>query len=545
MKSTMTVVLAAASSLTLLVMLLAATSVGVAVAAPPVPDAPAAATITGTQAAPLDLFSNVATTTPLPRLPEATTKRAVVKQLSPQALAVLATEPITPDLLLQVALFPDASYIVQFEHVVHNASGSVSWLGRLQGDDLSQVVLTTRAGMVYGTIYSPSGVFEMTQITGNQYLIREIDQSGFGENPNDAVPVPAASISTLNEQPAAPQIDDGSVVDVIVAYTDDARVAAGSTAAIETQIDTAINAANLTYQASGVASRVRLAAMFEVNYVESLSSTIDLNNLTQNLAGLQLMLNWRNAYAADIVTLITEQLDPATCGLAWHMATVSNAFAAQAYNVVARGCMNTNLSLPHEWGHNRGLRHDWYVETGTTPYSYAHGYVLTPTLPAPWRTIMAYNNRCTAAGTNCTRIGRWSNPAQFNGINRLGVPAGTSTACTINNLSNPLCDADDALALNNTAVTVANFRAGNLTNVYVNTVCTLVGGVCAETGTSGFPYDTFTEGAFRAAANTNVFINPGTYPETLVLVNQWPHRLLIDRPMTLQVNGSGTVVIGQ
>ena len=86
----------------------------------------------------------------------------------------------------------------------------------------------------------PSGVFEITQITGNQYLIREIDQSGFGENPNDAVPVPAASKSALNEQPAAPQTDDGSAIDVIVAYTDDARVAAGSTEAIETQIDTAI-----------------------------------------------------------------------------------------------------------------------------------------------------------------------------------------------------------------------------------------------------------------------------------------------------------------
>ena len=82
-------------------------------------------------------------------------------------------------------------------------------------------------------------------------------------------------------------------------------------------------------------------------------------------------------------------------------------------------------------------------------------------------------------------------------------------------------------------------------NVYVNTVCTLVGGVCFQSRTSHFPYDTFTEGAFRAAPNTNVFINPGTYPETLVLVNQWPHGLLINRPMTLQVNGSGSVVIGQ
>lgn len=41
------------------------------------------------------------------------------------------------------------------------------------------------------------------------------------------------------------------------------------------------------------------------------------------------------------------------------------------------------------------VRHDWYVDGGTTPYTYAHGYVDTVNR---FRTIMSYNNRCNALG---------------------------------------------------------------------------------------------------------------------------------------------------
>ena len=40
----------------------------------------------------------------------------------------------------------------------------------------------------------------------------------------------------------------------------------------------------------------------------------------------------------------------------------------------------------------------------------------------------------------------------------MGVPGGTSTSCPAGNTDSFTCDADDRRALNNTALTVANFR---------------------------------------------------------------------------------------
>ncbi len=518
-------------------------------AEPPAVDFKAAEPVTDTQTAPstpIDLFFDAPTSAALPRLPSATTERARLVQIRPEAQIALAGAALQGELSLQVSLFPDARYTVQFNQIVPNASGSLSWVGQLSDDPLSQVIFTVREGMLYGTIISPAGVFEISPFTKELYVIREIDQSGFAETPEDTLAVPATTLTNQPARSVLPQTDNGSVIDVLVAYTDDARAAAGSRAAIELQIETAVNSANQSYQASGVTPRVRLAAMIEVGYAETMSSSIDLDNVTNGAAGLQIVRNLRDTYAADVVTLITEQSNAGNCGLGWLMETVSNDFAPRAYNVATRDCMNTNQSMVHEWGHNMGARHDWFVDTGnrTSPYSYAHGYVLTPTLASPWRTIMAYNNRCTAAGTDCTRIARWSNPNMISGTHRMGVPAGTSTNCTAGNITNQQCDADDRLALNNTASTVANFEPGNLSNVYVNTVCTWAGGVCVELGTSAFPFDSVTEGVYRAAPNTTVWLAPGAYAETAVLVNQTPRRLIINRPMLLQVNGSGTVVIG-
>lgn len=145
------------------------------------------------------------------------------------------------------------------------------------------------------------------------------------------------------------------------------------------------------------------------------------------------------------------------CGIAYLMTTVSAGFANYAFAVVARECAVGNYTFAHELGHNMGARHDWFVDTGTTPHTYAHGYVNTAP-GARWRTIMAYNNHCAAQGFNCSRLNHWSNPnVLYNGA-PMGVPPGSSTACSLNNVNNPPCDANDQLTLNDTALTVASFR---------------------------------------------------------------------------------------
>jgi hypothetical protein len=158
------------------------------------------------------------------------------------------------------------------------------------------------------------------------------------------------------------------------------------------------------------------------------------------------------------------------------MTNPSTAFASSAFSVTDTDCVSPNYTFAHELGHNMGARHDWYMDSGTTPFTYAHGHV-NPAAGQRWRTIMAYPDMCGALGFSCTRLLYWANPekrflpacdsGRFN-CNQLqywfypgapmGIPGGTSTSCPSGNPNNANCDADDRRALNNTAISVANFR---------------------------------------------------------------------------------------
>jgi hypothetical protein len=140
------------------------------------------------------------------------------------------------------------------------------------------------------------------------------------------------------------------------------------------------------------------------------------------------------------------------------MDPVSSGFESNAFAAVDIECATGYYSFGHEMGHNMGARHDWYVDDLKTPYGYAHGYVNYDNPGDRWRTIMAYNNECDKQGVYCYRIPYWSNPAVLRNGAPMGVPDGTSTSCVANVL-HPHCDADNHKTLNNTAYTVANFRA--------------------------------------------------------------------------------------
>src|SRR5262249_22892410 len=104
------------------------------------------------------------------------------------------------------------------------------------------------------------------------------------------------------------------------------------------------------------------------------------------------------------------------------------------------------FSFGHELGHLMGARHDWVADdTNNSPYTYNHGFVMaTPTAPAePWRTVMAYD--CPPPG--CPRVPYFSNP-------NVNYPAGGDAM----GVANGPQQANNSLTLNNTALTMANFR---------------------------------------------------------------------------------------
>ena len=190
--------------------------------------------------------------------------------------------------------------------------------------------------------------------------------------------------------------DSGATIDIMVVYTDDARAAEGSTAAMKARIALAVAETNTSYANDNITTRLRLVHVEEYAYTETGNLGTDLSRLTNTTdAYFSNVHSLRNTYGADMVGLIVEN-GGAYCGLANAiMATQANAF-----QVTDRGCATGYYSFGHEFGHLQGARHDVYVDTSTTPYPYGHGYVHTGTTAAQrWRTIMAYDTKCYVSAT--------------------------------------------------------------------------------------------------------------------------------------------------
>jgi len=356
---------------------------------------------------------------------------------------------------LNLNLFNDTSFTANLAHVEPAHSGGYVWVGNLDDMEMSQVILIVDGGLIVGNIVSPAGIYQIRHIDGNTHAIYQIDQSAF---PPEAEPTSVEyTEAELANAARSPMADDGSIIDILVAYTADARSGEGSTANMEVLIDLAVAETNQSYANSGITQRLNLVHTEEVVYTESGNIGTDRNRLKATADGyMDNVHTLRNTYAADVVTLIVEN-GGGYCGIAYIMTTVSTAFEDSGFNVTARGCATGYYSFGHELGHIMSARHDWYVDnTNNSPYTYNHAYL---NVTDQWRTIMGYNNNCNASGVYCTRLPYWSNPNVNYGGDPMGVAAGTSTSCTTGNLSNPACDADNHLTLNNTDVTVANFRA--------------------------------------------------------------------------------------
>lgn len=359
----------------------------------------------------------------------------------PEALA--AAESI------QLNLFGDVNLTAVKDRTEQRTATRFSWFGHIPGDLLSSVILVFQDGIISGSVTYAGKMYEVRPIEGDLHRVVEIDQSAFPPESEPRVP-PLVLAPQADVQYIVP-LDDGSTIDVMVVYTSAAVTNAGSEATLLTQIQQGIDLTNTSYANSGITQRVRLVhTELMADYVEAGDMGIDLNNLTYTgdpYSTLDNVPTLRDTYGADLVSLWVYY--PGTsCGIGWIMSTVENWFEMYGFSVVNRTCVIGNYSFGHEMGHNMGALHDWYVDQTTAPYAYAHGYVhLSSNLADRWRTVMAYNNECAAAGYNCTRLNYWSNPnVLYGGVFPMGIAEGQFHA------------ADNRKTLNNTAFYVANFR---------------------------------------------------------------------------------------
>ncbi len=345
---------------------------------------------------------------------------------------------------LPLNLFNDARFTARIEHVARRGEDAYSLFGTLVEDEQARFLVVYEQGAILMNLFSKFGDYQVRAISGSLVAVQQLDSSQYPEcgcGPEHEIGAAGGNAQDqrgglgLNQQQigmlAAGNGDDGSIIDVIIFWTPEARQAAGGLANMQALVQGSIDISNIAYVNSDIDPRLRLVHSQEINYTETNMST-DLGRLRATNDGhMDQVHALRDQYGADMVALIVE--DGSACGIAYLMTNLDNGFASSAFSVSNYSCAVGNLTFPHELGHNMGSAHD-RNNAGNALFSYSYGWRWFGQSGNQFRSVMAY-----APGS---RVPHFSNPD----VTYDGTPTG------VNNSEN------NALSINQAAFTVANWR---------------------------------------------------------------------------------------
>ncbi|MEA2569571.1 MAG: hypothetical protein QOI24_1572 [Acidobacteriota bacterium] len=367
---------------------------------------------------------------------------------------------------IELPLFDDTRLEAVGVRTERQGKGFV-WIGQLRDEPLSLVVLSVQGDAVAGNIFTGRGDnYEIRPVGRGLHIVRQLDPSTFAVDDihNGPSSSPLAQPSPVADPCGG--TDPGADIDVLIAYTTTARVAAGGVPQMEALIYGAVALTNQTYINSGITQRMRIVNLREVSYTETGNSCTDVTRMQNTSDGfLDGLLAARDAAGADLVLLMvdgalvsTTTMDAAGnrtgCGGAsfpvngevFNILNPNNtAWEINAYGVFRAGAATANLTFPHEAGHLMGARHAWATDsTNNSPFVDNHGF-FNSAAGCGQRSVMATSLDCGA----CTRIPFWSNPGTTRCSAAFGVAAPTVNA------------ANNVNALNTSRTTVANFRCSS------------------------------------------------------------------------------------
>lgn len=412
-------------------------------------------------------------------LPAHTRSRLVTVNLSPLPTPGTRARLIEDDVELE--LFPDVLLNAVFDRF-DTIDGSGTWVGHVDGEPLSTVTLAYRDGSLSANINTRGGVFQIhpapqdTQRgtgTGRLHIVSEVDIQSLPSGPDTPAPATAPDAFGALALPVPDRLGDaGDVIDMMVVYTPKAMARAGGPTGMANLIALNISDTNTAFANSRLNLQARLVHAELVPYVEDPRTAPDpRSDLRNGVGAFSRVRALRDAYGADIVTVIFDSAGYTFCGVSYFTNAASTLGESWGFNAVGGVECPGIYAFTHELGHNLGARHDWYVDSVPT---FAHGYVDTT---ARWRTVMSYSNLCRDLGIMCQILNYFSTPeieylpfCSTRGINcdllrywfypgtRIGVPEEGGTSCRFGVIPASPCAADNRRMLHDMALAVANYR---------------------------------------------------------------------------------------
>ncbi len=261
---------------------------------------------------------------------------------------------------------------------------------------------------------------------------------------------PLQSVSQRGLEPDC--VEDGSRIDLLVVYSNEALALLGSVGAVEAEVMLGVaelNSALAVSNPTPATVQVNVVGIEHIAEDAGAFSSTALSRITETNDGFFDDAHvLRDALDADLVCLITGGLD--VCGRAWLLGPGPTPAPELGFSVVAAPCITgPTYALAHEIGHNLGARHHFEDNDCTNgAFEYAKGYVDPG---GAFHTIMA-----SGANLAGPRIPQFSNPD----VDFMGQPTGSTYFLP--------GGADNARVFRSVRTTVARYRSRD---VNLNGVC--------------------------------------------------------------------------